>query len=301
MADALECLAHGQGCLRTSDFVAAEYSLRLAIEKAPRLALAYELLGKLLYRDGRSDEAAAIYRAWLRAIPTDPAAAHLVAATGGAPVPERASDGFVRRLFGRAAPGFDVALAGLGYRAPQLVFERAARALDPGAVALRVLDLGCGTGLCGEWFRPLARRLVGVDLSAGMLDEARKRKCYDELACAEITAYVAECGDCFDVITAADVFCYFGALERVFASIARLLPPQGWFVFSVEQSSGGESPILSEHGRYAHSISCVERSLNAAGLAPGDMHQDVLRFERGEPVQGLVVAAERRNSPPNGC
>jgi predicted TPR repeat methyltransferase len=273
MADASECLAHGQGCLRTADFIAAEYSLRTAIEKDPRLALAYELLGKLLYRDCRSDEAAAIYRAWLQAIPTDPAAAHLVAATGGAPVPERA------------------ALAALGYRAPQLVFERAARALDPGAVALHVLDLGCGTGLCGEWFRPLARRLVGVDLSAGMLDEARKRKCYDELTCAEITAYIPRCGERFDVITAADVFCYFGALENVFAAIAKLLQPQGWFVFSVEQSQGDASPVLCEHGRYAHSRSYVERSLRETGLAPVDVHQDCLRFERGAPVEGFVIAA----------
>jgi predicted TPR repeat methyltransferase len=295
MDEALACLEQGQSCLQAADFDGAERSLRLAIEKDPQLALAYELLGKLLYRDSRGDEAAALYRAWLRAIPTDPAAAHLVAATGGAPAPERASDGFVTRLFGRAAPGFDVALARLGYRAPQLVFERAARVLDSSAVALNVLDLGCGTGQCGEWFRPLARRLVGVDLSHGMLEEARRRKCYDELACAEITTYVSRCTERFHLVTAADVFCYFGALESVFAFIAGLLQPWGWFIFSVEEAQGGESCVLSEHGRYAHSLEHVEQSLHFAGLASGEVHQDVLRFERGAPVRGLVVAATPLN------
>jgi predicted TPR repeat methyltransferase len=291
MDDAVARLQQAQSCLQAADFAGAERLLRLAIKGDPRLALAYELLGKLLYRDSRGDEAAAVYLAWLRAIPTDPVAVHLVAATGGAPAPERASDGFVTRLFGRAAPGFDAALARLRYRAPQLVFERAARVLSSDAVALNVLDLGCGTGQCGEWFRPLARRLVGVDLSAGMLEEARRRKCYDALTCAEITAYVCGCAERFDVITAADVFCYFGALEGVFAAIASLLQPGGWFAFSVERAEGSESPVLSEHGRYSHSRDYVERSLSIAGLAPGDVHQDVLRFERGTPVRGLVVAA----------
>jgi len=71
--------------------------------------------------------------------------------------PARASDGFVAALFERAAPDFDTTLATLGYCVPQRLFETAMAVLDPGAVGIEVLDLGCGTGLCGEWFRPLAR------------------------------------------------------------------------------------------------------------------------------------------------
>ena len=48
--------------------------------------------------------------------------------------------------------------------------------------ALDVLDAGCGTGLCGPLVAPYARRLVGVDLSARMLDAGRRRdSVYDEL------------------------------------------------------------------------------------------------------------------------
>src|SRR5207245_6254227 len=94
---------------------------------------------------------------------------------------------------------------------------------------------GCGTGLCGDGFRPLARRLVGVDLSPGMLERARARGCYDELVCEELTAYVRRCEERFDLITAADVFCYFGDLTAVFAATAALLRPGGRFIFSVEE------------------------------------------------------------------
>lgn len=309
MIDALACLSRARECLHAREFETAELLLRRAIAQDPKLALAYELLGKVLYRDARAEESAGVYRAWLAEMPADPIAAHLVAATGGAAAPERCSDGFVTGLFERAAPDFDTVLTTLGYQAPQLVFESAAAVLDPGAVALEVLDLGCGTGLCGHWFRPLARRLVGVDLSPGMLEQARTRGCYDELVCGELTAYVRRCEKRFDLITAADVFCYFGDLTAVFAAIASLLHPAGRFIFSVEEMSadaaaftGNDSPSTSsttagftllEHGRYAHSASYLEQVLKQAGLAPIAMRPAVLRFERGAPVQGLVTAAGR--------
>ena len=43
------------------------------------------------------------------------------------------------------------------------------------AKALDILDAGCGTGLCGPLLAPYARRLVGVDLSDGMLKHAREK------------------------------------------------------------------------------------------------------------------------------
>jgi predicted TPR repeat methyltransferase len=306
--EALACLTRARECLRAREFDEAELLLRQAIAQDPKLALAYELLGKLLYRDARAEESAAVYRAWLEAMPSDPIAAHLCAATGGATAPERASDGFVTGLFERAAPDFDAALADLGYQAPQLIFESATAVLAPGTAALNVLDLGCGTGLCGDLLRPLARWLVGVDLSPGMLERARSRGCYDELVCKELTAYVERCEERFDLITAADVFCYFGELTAVFALITSLLRPGGWLIFSVEEMTAdtaavnGEGPAVSsavagfallEHGRYAHSASYIERVLGRAGLAPTAMRPAELRFERGAPVQGLIAVARR--------
>jgi predicted TPR repeat methyltransferase len=49
-----------------------------------------------------------------------------------------------------------------------------------------VLDAGCGTGLCGAILAPFARRLVGVDLSEGMLAHAKAKNVYHELVKAEL-------------------------------------------------------------------------------------------------------------------
>src|SRR6185312_3401290 len=45
-----------------------------------------------------------------------------------------------------------------------------------------MLDLGCGTGLAGTAFAPLADRLVGVDLSPAMVAQAENKQLYDRVA-----------------------------------------------------------------------------------------------------------------------
>jgi predicted TPR repeat methyltransferase len=295
MTQTADLLREAREHLLVADLGRAETVLRRVIAQDPGEGRAYEMLGKLLYRESRSEEAASIYREWLRAVPDDPVATHLVSATSGESHPPRASNGFIASVFGRAAPEFDAGLAKLGYQAPRLIFEHAMSALDPTRVGLNILDLGCGTGLCAEWFRPLARRIVGVDLAPEMLEQARTRGCYDELICEEITTYAARCTERFDLITAADVFCYFGDLSTGMAAIAPLLSPEGRFVFSVEElptDTGGY--VLLEHGRYAHSASYLSQALAQAGLVSGVPRRAVLRSERGAPVHGLVSSARRQ-------
>src|SRR5262245_33223444 len=126
------------------------------------LALAHSTLGEIA-------EAAKIFEEWLEEEPEDPIARHMLAACTGPDVPERASNGFVERTFDDFAASFESKLERLSYRAPALV---AAMLDDDGlerSQRLDVLDAGCGTGLCGAMVAPFARRLVGVDLSQGML------------------------------------------------------------------------------------------------------------------------------------
>lgn len=54
----------------------------------------------------------------------------------------------------------------------------------------RCVDLGCGTGLMGPLLRPHTQQLAGVDLSAGMVQKARERGCYDELAVDELVQFL---------------------------------------------------------------------------------------------------------------
>jgi predicted TPR repeat methyltransferase len=251
------------------------------------LALAHCTLGEV-------DEAIRIFEEWLAEEPDDPIATHMLAACTGRGVPSRASDGFVAGTFDSFAASFESKLEKLLYRAPRLVGAMLEdSALQPSR-NLDVLDAGCGTGLCGPLVAPYARRLTGVDLSAGMLTQAKEKSVYDELVRGELTTLLRERREAFDLIVSADTLCYFGALDEVAAAAAQALRPAGLFIFTVERELG--EPVfgyrLELHGRYSHSRAYVEGLLAGAGLAADIVEAD-LRMESGVPVPGLVVRASK--------
>jgi predicted TPR repeat methyltransferase len=248
------------------------------------LALAYYTLGEV-------DEAVEVFEEWLRDEPDDPIAQHMLAACSGRGVPPRASDEFIERTFDSFAASFDSKLAKLLYRAPELVVEVLAFAERDTDGGLDVLDAGCGTGLCGPLVAPYARRLVGVDLSPRMLDQARARNVYDELVRGELTAYLHDSTGAFDVIVSADTLVYFGPLEEVLDAAGTALRPGGQLVFTVEElpdTTRNTEYAISPNGRYQHASEYVGRVLAAAGFR-SEIVAAELRLEAGEPVPGLVV------------
>jgi predicted TPR repeat methyltransferase len=272
--------------------------LKQAISLKPDHDEAYERLGMILYRAGKREELAQLYGDWVKYNPNNPTARHMYAAAAGEAVPDRASDEFVRRTFDKFAENFDENLADLGYQAPQLLAAALERHLGPAAGAPRcdILDAGAGTGLCGPLLHPWARQLVGIDLSAGMLDKARARQVYDELEVAELCAYMREHPGAYDVVLSADTLCYFGALEDAMAAAAMCLRPGGHLLFSVEQldTDGADARFaMGPHGRYMHAREYLHHVVAEQGLQVREVTPVVLRSELGNDVRGYVVVAVR--------
>lgn len=265
---------------------------------SPRHPEARRLLAMAHCTLGEPEKAVEILQEWLSEDPNNPIAKHALAASSGKDVPERASDGYVETVFDGFAASFDAKLAGLSYRAPQIVAALVADAGVPTDKVVDVLDAGCGTGLCGPMLAPLARWLVGVDLSRQMLELARERKLYDELVKGELTAFLEANAEAFDLIVSADTLVYFGALERVTAAAARALRPGGHLIFTLEEAQGAVPPAgyrLQAHGRYCHEREYVERALSAAGFRASIVRAE-LRMEAGAPVAGLAVTATQAGS-----
>jgi Predicted methyltransferase (contains TPR repeat) len=193
---------------------------------------------------------------------------------------------FVETLFDQYAPGFEEALVEkLDYRAPQLLAAELARPFG------RVLDLGCGTGLMGLELREGAAWLEGWDISAEMLREAEAKGIYDRLEKRDLSA-LEPAFEAWDLITAADVFAYLGALEQIVGWVAAALAPGGRFAFTVEAHDGAEAYVLRESRRYAHAETHLNALMSEAGFETR-IRRAVLRRDRGAPIEGLVVQARK--------
>lgn len=267
----------------------------------PTHAMAYRSRGILLYRLERGDEAIAMFRDWLALEPDNPVARHMLAAHSRQDVPERAADHYVQELFDGMAESFDDHLHQLDYRAPELIASAVAARYGPPAGSLDVLDAGCGTGLCGPSLRPYARRLTGVDLSPRMIERARARGDYEELAVAELTAFLIGYPAAYDLIVSADTLVYFGQLEPVSSAAAAALRPGGRLAFTVERVAEPDAPAgfdLGSSGRYRHSEAYLRRTLAQAGLAVETLEPTTLRLEAGQPVEGFLVMARNKQSDP---
>lgn len=276
------------------DEAVAAYSRVLALQ--PRNTAAYDALGKTLYRARKIEQAIEVYRQWLHTDPESSVARHMLAACTGEAIPTRASDGYVRDVFDGFAGSFDQVLDQLGYRAPTLIRELLERALPQPNASLVVADAGCGTGLCAEFLRPLAKKLVGIDLSPGMLARARARNTYDQLIEAELSGWLASQTDAYDLIVSADTLCYFGSLEGVLSGAARALRPGGLLVFTVERAGAlVRAYELHASGRYSHAEHYVREGLAQAALTLLNVEPVVLRREGGHEVNGLLISAQRPN------
>lgn len=278
------------------DYAAAADLMRQAVDLAPRWTLGRMRLAAFLEETGERDGALALYRAVVAEDEADPYGAGLkLAALGAAPVPDAPPPAFVAGLFDQYAEGFETALVKrLGYRVPDLLFEAVLAQGESGRFG-RAMDLGCGTGLMGERLRPVADVLHGIDLSPGMLEQARRKRLYDHLAEGDVALARAPDGAPYDLVTAADVLTYLGDLAPVFARARALLVPGGLFAFSVEADDGAQGGYaLRPSLRYAHAPAALVALLDSEGFALLSERREDLRRDRGEPVRGALIVARRR-------
>ncbi len=270
-------------------------SYRRCLDIEPRSGPACQNFVSVLGRLGHIDEARSVLERWVAFAPGDPVPRHMLAAITGEGVPQRATDETVRDLFDEFAASFDSTLSRLDYQAPQLVFAAVTERYPDAQSPYQILDAGCGTGLCGVLLRPRAKRLVGVDLSAGMLAKARERGVYDELVEGELTGFLQGHPDCYDIIASADTLNYFGVLDGVLRAAADALRTDGHLVFTLECDSGPEHEPwrLQPNGRYSHAEEYVRSAIRDAGLNLVSLRSGVLRREGTEAVRGWIVTANR--------
>ena len=289
-ATALAELGHIDDALR---------AFRRVVALDPSHPSAWMAIGNLLMEQRDHAAAAQAFEAALAAgADGELARFHLAAARATKEAPATPPRTYVESLFDRYAHDFDQHLVeDLGYAAPQRLVNALDSCQPPARRFAHALDLGCGTGLCAHLLRPRVDRLTGVDLSSRMLDRARSLGLYDRLDHADIAPWLAACDERFDLVIAADVFIYVGALDSVFAGVARVLRTGGAFVFSLEAPQG-EPPALGwalqPSKRYAHTLAYVSTLSQRHDMQVAAAHNGTLRREQQGAINGTFVVTGKR-------
>lgn len=277
------------------DLAGAADLLTQTVELSPGYAAAWFALGDLREKQGETSGAILAFAQAKAIDPEDRHGASLRLTRLGAQPLDAMSGGYVRTLFDGYALTFEQALRiGLGYKAPELMLRAVQAAASP-MKFVAALDLGCGTGLGGAAFRPYCAQLTGVDLSPGMVAQARTKNIYDRLVEGEVIDFLdteAAAQSAYDLVIAADLFGYLDDLAPVLAAAAHVLAPGGLIVFSAE-THDGDGVILHDTLRYAHAAFHVRDVLAATGLQLVSLDSAPARSEKGVPVPGLVGVARK--------
>lgn len=270
--------------------------LQEAIKYQPDYLDALINLGVTFLKMGHHDKAIEYFDKALTLNPNNIEVQYILSALQGDQLPKKAPEDYIRHLFDQYAPYYEKHLTEfLHYDTPKHMLA-AVKATLPNIEQLTIVDLGCGTGLTGELFKPLSRKLIGIDLSMKMIEIATKKNLYDDLHIADIHVTLTSLTN-IDLIIAGDVISYLGDLTETFTLIKHALKPQGHFVFSIESANNDDKDYqLQKTARFTHSRQYIKRLASEHHFECIYEQQLTLRHQKNQPVEGMIFILKAQDS-----
>ena len=269
---------HERAVFLRPDFVEAHYKLSIALRDASRL-----------------DDAVASCKRVLELDPENSPAIHMLSALTGNTTGRAPAD-YVTHLFNNFSKRFDCHSEGNGYRVPLILRELLNKHVDKEFFFENAIDLGCGTGISGSAIASITKRLSGVDLSENMIQEARGKGDYEKLYVDSVEKFLESDMEQYDLFMCTDVFIYIGDLTPVFNLVRERALTKAIFAFSVEDVDGpGPNYVLRKSGRYAQSALYIESLATANTFKIIDKQTEILREDKGEPIQGSLYILQYEN------
>jgi len=276
-----------------------------ALVLVPTLEEAHHNLAILHLRNQEKQKALSRFKEALSLNPGNATAKHMVSALTASEQVQSAPLPYITQLFDQYADYYDTHVkTQLNYQAPGHLRNAVGRSLGNNLKTGRVLDMGCGTGLCGIYFRDLAFELIGIDLSPNMIEKAKALGAYEQLLVSDLKEYLSDSTlEKFDLIIAGDVFVYAGDLTDLFKLVSEKLTAEGRFAFTVE-CLNTESDIyqLQPTGRFAHSKNYITELTKRNDFTISIEENIILREHEGTPIYGnvyvLLINKRYTNSTP---
>jgi len=260
----------------------------------PDHALASYELGNYYLNTGDKDNAVACFEKYLSLVPGDECGARLkLSYLNAGKIPERQPEQLVKQTYEKKARTWDadVERIDMAFLGPQHV-QHAIKQQLPDAAELNILDVGCGTGLCAPFLKPIAKKLHGVDLSEHMLAIARGKELYDQLMCDDIIHYLNTYDEVYDLIVGSGVLIFFGELSAMFTAVSRRLKSDGYFIFTLYKSNGADIEIR-DNMHFAHSEQYIRSIVTQPGFDVASIEPVIHEYEHEQPQPGFIVTLHK--------
>jgi len=130
------------------------------------------------------------------------------------------------------AKDYDQDVLSFGYNIPSILCGLVGRYLN--RKDNPILDAGVGTGILGEVLSKIGyTRLIGIDLSQGMLEIARKKGIYSDLKQMILGETLEFSDNAFTATVSMGTFTVGHAPPDAFDELIRITEPAGYIIFSV--------------------------------------------------------------------
>ncbi len=175
-----------------------------------------------------------------------------------------------------------------GWLGPALALDACRQYLSKDA---RILDAGAGTGLVGKMLAEAGfHRLTAIDMSPGMLEEARSKAVYRDLHRMVLGGKLDFPDDSFDAVVSIGVLTLGHAPARSLDEMVRVTKPGGSVIFTLR-------PDLYENAGFRE----VREELEAAGRWElAKMGKPVQALPKGEPEVLHQLWVFRATAPGEG-
>ena len=172
-------------------------------------------------------------------------------------------------------------LDGLAYRSPQRVATLAAE--TEARRDVRVLDVGCGTGLLADRLRAQGFNQVdGLDYSAPMLAIAQREGRIDEAFLRDLNERLEMGAECYDMLVSTGTFTHGHVGAGCLPELLALLVPGGLLICTVHRD------VWAECG-FGASL----QALTEAGVAEVRSRKADLLFADNDEPQGWYVVVQK--------
>jgi predicted TPR repeat methyltransferase len=274
----------------------AIFRFRITLMLAPDHEPTLYNLGCLLQHRGEKDKALALFTRILRKDPTHANALYRVTCINPAMLkpelrPTTVPPIQVMEYFDTIAPFYDADMQAEAYRLPLLMHQLVHPELQAETMRGTMLDVGCGTGLVGVQFKETFKNMVGVDMSARMLEAAYQRldangmKIYNQIINQDIRHYLAAVNaPSFNLVTIASVLPYIGELSLLCEQLGKTVINGGLVAVSFDPLHGSTEnySVLPATGYFGHQVGYVSQCFIANGF-------EVLRTGELQAATGKMV------------